>query len=290
MNLFDEIAKLGHLASRRQLGSIGVGRFLIDRALETERLHRVRPGWVATVDAGRPEVMAVLAGGRLTGASALQSYGIWAGDDRRIHVQVAPNAHRVAQQPTTPLTLFREPRIATTSVSTHWVHAALSPPSMPSWRVGVADALLQFAAREQPEQVAAAIESAVTTRCLARSQLPQLFNRMPKRVSAIESRLTYAAGSGLETVCRFRLENEGFDVRQQVLIGSDRVDFMLGGWLVIEVDGDKWHNPVTDRQRTNRLMRAGYVVLRFGYADVFDRWDETLATIRVVLSARTLGA
>ncbi len=289
MNLFEELAKLGHLASRRQLGSIGVGRHQIDRALETGRLHRVRPGWVATVDAGRPEVIAVLAGGRLTGASALRSYGIWAGNDRRVHVQVPPNAHRVAQPPQTDLRLFRDPILAPTTVTTHWVHAALSPPTVPAWRVGVADSLLQFATRESPEQIAAAIESAVVTRLLTRSQLPHLCLRLPNRTSAIQGRLTFTAGSGLETVVRIRLENEGFSPRQQVQIGADRVDFVIGGWLVIEVDGDTWHDPVTDRQRTNRLMRAGYTVLRFGYADIFERWDETLATIRVVVSSRTFG-
>lgn len=290
MDMMQAIARLGNLAQRRQLGSLGFGRHLIDRAIECARLHRVRPGWVATLDAGQPEVIAVLTGGRLTGASALHSYGVWAGDDRRLHVQVPPNAHRVVQPAITPVNAFRPLRFAISSVSINWVHAAQPLPSAPFWRVGVRDALLQFAKHEVDEQVAAAIESAVHKRVLTRSQLPELFARMSRRSESIRTRLTFAAGSGLETVFRLRVENEGYTLAQQVWIGQDRVDTVMGGWLVIELDGDEWHDPVSDRQRTNRLVRAGYVVLRFGYADVFDRWDETLETIRVAMEMRMPGA
>ena len=287
MNIEKVMVSLGHLAPRRQLGSLGIGRHIIDRALESGRLHRVRPGWVATMDAGQSEVVAVLAGGRLTGASALHSYGIWSGVDRRVHVQVPPNSHRVVHRPFTPLAAFTPPRFAAASVHTNWVHSAPTPPSMPAWRVGVTDALLQFAHHEIEEELAAAIESAVHTRLLVRSQLPQLFTRMNRRSASIRWRLTYAAESGMETVFRLRMENEGYAPTQQVWIGRDRVDAVMGGWLVIELDGDEWHDPKADRQRTNRLIRAGYVVLRFGYSDVFERWSETLATIEVAVRMRS---
>lgn len=290
MNIMEVMTRLGYLAQRRQLGGLGFGRHLIDRAIESQQLHRVRPGWVATLDAGQHEVAAVLAGGRLTGASALHSYGIWAGDDRRLHVQVPPNAHRVAQRASTPIDAFTPPRFAASSVALHWVHAAQPLPSTAFWRVGVTDALLQFARHEVDEQVAAAVESAVHKRLLTRSQLPELFGRMSQRSRPIRSRLTFAAGSGLETIFRLRVEDEGFTLSQQVWIGRDRVDGVIGGWLVIELDGDEWHDPQIDRQRTNRLVRAGYVVLRFGYADVFDRWDETLATIYIAAGMRMPGA
>ena len=91
----------------------------------------------------------------------------------------------------------------------------------------------------------------------------------------------------METVFRFRMDDEGYALTQQVWIGRDRVDTVLGGWLVIELDGDEWHDPKADRQRTNRLIRAGYVVLRFGYSDVFERWSETLATIEVAVRMRS---
>ena len=287
MNIEKVMVSLGYLAPRRQLGGLGIGRHVIDRALESGRLHRVRPGWVATRDAGQSEVVAVLAGGRLTGASALHSYGIWSGVDRRVHVQVPPNSHRVVHPPSTPLAAFTPPRFAATSVHTNWVHSAPSLPSAPAWRVGVTDALLQFARHEIEEQLAAAIESAVHTRLLMRSELPQLFTRMSRRSASIRRRLTFTAESGMETVFRLRMDDEGYALTQQVWIGRDRVDTVLGGWLVIELDGDEWHDPKADRQRTNRLIRAGYVVLRFGYSDVFERWSETLATIQVAVRMRS---
>jgi very-short-patch-repair endonuclease len=299
MELSAVMARTGHLASRRQLAAAGIGRHLVDRGLREGGVIRVRPGWVATLEADQLAIIAVLRGARLTGATALRSYGIWAGDDRRIHLQLPPNAHRVQQHPLTPIASFTRPKFTPRGVVNHWgvtpQRNAEFPPGIgaiahlkPEWRVTLADAIVMFAATESDEQLAAAMESAAHEKRLSHTAVMNLFQRLPRRQRRLAARLNFCGESGMETIARMRLEALGLRLAQQVRIATeradtDRVDFVIDGWLIVELDGDEWHDPIEDRIRTNRLIRAGYRVLRFGYAEVFERWDETAATILEML-------
>lgn len=70
------------------------------------------------------------------------------------------------------------------------------------------------------------------------------------------------------------------------LIG--RVDVLFEGErLVIEIDGLAYHGEdrfQADRTRQNRLVNAGYTVLRFTWADLHDRPEEVIRQIRVALA------
>ena len=279
MSLLEQVARLGGLASRKQLALLGQRRYAIDRALRDGTLVRVRPGWVGTSDANQLSVLAVLYGARLTGPTALRSYGIWNGFDLRTHLHLRPNTCPVQQQPLTPLARFTPPKFVPSGIVRHWAPHTETLPGLPAWRVTIADAILRFARTETDEQVIATVESAVKKGRLSRSEIPGLLQRMPRRLRRLSVRVNFLAGSGLETVARLRLEDLGLTVQQQVEIGPDTVDIVIDGWLVIELDGDEWHHPVKDRIRTNRLIRAGYRVLRFGHREVFADWDKTFATI-----------
>jgi hypothetical protein len=58
--------------------------------------------------------------------------------------------------------------------------------------------------------------------------------------------------------------------------------------LVIEVDGERAHTGraafVADRHRQNRLVAAGYTVLRFTWWDIVDRPDHVVAQVRAALA------
>lgn len=286
MNLTQTVSRVGHLATWRQLAALGFGRHVIERALADGTLVKVRPGWVGTRAASQLSVIAVLQGGRLTSATALASYGVWSGTDRNIHIQIPANAHRTIQRPLVPIADFARPEFIYSGIVRHWVPCQEPRATDAFWRVPIADALLRFARTESDEHLAASVESSVHKRLLSRSDVAGLFLRLPRWQHPLKSRLSFQAESGLETVARLRLDEYGYPVVQQVEIGPDRVDLVIDGWLVVELDGDKWHDPVKDRIRTNRLIRAGYRVLRFGYADVFERWAETLATIQELLGVR----
>ncbi len=72
------------------------------------------------------------------------------------------------------------------------------------------------------------------------------------------------------------------------LIG--RVDVLFpAAKVVVEVDGYAYHSRAafqTDRTKQNRLVAAGYTVLRFTWADLHDRPREVVATIRRATAAR----
>lgn len=70
-----------------------------------------------------------------------------------------------------------------------------------------------------------------------------------------------------------------------------RVDFLWrAARLVVEVDGmAKYAEPgelAREKQRQNALVRAGYTVLRFTWADVVHRPAETAAMVRAALTVR----
>ncbi|WP_185740588.1 endonuclease domain-containing protein [Homoserinimonas aerilata] len=286
MTLIASLTRLGGLAGRRQLALLGHGRHIIDAALQEGNVLPVRRGWVGLAVANQLAIDAVLAGGRLTGPPALRSHRVWNGDDLRNHIQFRPNANPVPQHPLTPLDRFAPPRFGHHGTVRHWANAGPNPVTAPGWRVPVEDAILRFVRTESAEQVVACLESAVHTGALTRAQLAAVVARMPVRLHSVARRCTFAAGSGLESIARLRLEDLRMLVDQQVRIGPDTVDLVIDGWVVVELDGDEWHDPVADRIRTNRLVRAGYVVLRFGSAEVLQHWDETLATIQTALRAR----
>ena len=283
MQITRTMEQFGFLASRRQLKRMNIGRHRIDRAIADGDLLPVRMGWVATANASQASIIAVLHGARLTGGTALGSYGIWCGDDHRIHLQVPEDSQRVTQAPLTPIPRFTPPRFFVPTLVTHWAPFEIGEGLAPAWRVSISDAIGRFATTEPVEQVAAALESAVTTNRMTRRAVAHIIQRLPKRLHRLSKDLTFLAGSGLETIARMRFDALGFRVVQQVQIGIDRVDLVIDGWLVIELDGDQWHEAATDRIRTNRIIRSGYRVLRFGYADIFERWEETVATVMRML-------
>jgi hypothetical protein len=58
--------------------------------------------------------------------------------------------------------------------------------------------------------------------------------------------------------------------------------------LAVEIDGLAWHVTADrfqrDRTRQNRLVNAGWTVLRFTWEDVADRPEEVVASIRAALT------
>ena len=60
-----------------------------------------------------------------------------------------------------------------------------------------------------------------------------------------------------------------------------RVDLLIDGWLVIEIDSEEWHSStrLADSRRDSDLIRRGYRVKHFDYAEVVFGWSKVEATI-----------
>jgi hypothetical protein len=285
-SLAHDLQQFGHLARTRDLQRLGHSPGSVRSAVERGDVLRVRNGWVATRQATRSAVVAVRHGGKLTGASALASYGVWSGTDRRLHIAMPPKSHVALGTTTrTPLAAFEADRFLLSGVERHW--AAERWPTrgvQPAWRASVGDALLVFAMSESVEHVLAAIESAVHEKALARSRLAKVLAALPRRLSRVERELDLAAESGLETISRLRLSPTVKTVESQVTIpGVGRVDLLIDGWLVIELIGDEFHTPEGDRKRQVDIVRAGYRGLFFGYDQVMFEWAACEAAVAELL-------
>jgi hypothetical protein len=228
--------------------------------------------------------------GKLTGPAALASYGIWDALDRRIHIRLARNTHGPVRSSRTPLGTFTSGQYPRTGVQVHWRDERHPEQAREPWRVSVIDALIEVALDFPAEQFLACVESALCTRQLSLAGLPVLFGALPRRFSALRLLIDPNAESGQETLARLRIATFVRDIRSQVWIPGigpggrpGRVDLLLDGWLVIELDGDGFHDPAADRKRDAILVRLGYRVHRFGFDQVVGHWDEVEATIRELL-------
>jgi very-short-patch-repair endonuclease len=85
---------------------------------------------------------------------------------------------------------------------------------------------------------------------------------------------------------------DGCVVAVQHGVGLYRADFLVGSWLVVEVDGHGFHHArpeqvAKDYRRERALISAGYTVIRFTAAEVFASAAAcALETLRIARSAR----
>jgi len=286
--LLTDMRSLGSIAHRSVLADRGHGRRVVDSALGRGEVLPVRNGWVAVATAAQPAVVAILNGGALTGSTALRSYGVWAGDDLRIHVQLATNSHRREVSPLTPLDRFLSPVPRLAEVARHWGEPACGMSHGRSWRVCLLCAIVAHARREHEHEVQASIESAVHLGLFSRSQLPALFSRLPRRLKAIRASLDFRPEAGWETVVRLRLTALGVHVEIQVQIGPYRVDLLIDRWLIVELDGAGFHDAVADKHRDGYLIRTGYRIVHWTPEMVRD-WPTCEAIIVEMLRTRSRG-
>lgn len=285
-----DLQQHGFVTRTAHLIRLGHGRRSIGRAISRGDILRVCEGWVATTDASQTSIIAIANRGKLSGSTALATRGVWDGVDHRIHVQVPVNSHGSVRRVSTPLAAFTPPKHPMRGVVRHWTHERRSNPLEPPWRVSVIDALVQVAKIAPREQFIACVESAVCKKELTRAGIPILFSLLPQRLQSLSSSLDFGSESGLETIARLRLAPCVRRIVTQVKIpgiaklgGDGRVDLLIDGWLVIELDGDEFHDPVADRERNAALVRLGYRVHRFGYDQVINGWPLVEATVLELL-------
>ncbi|MDQ4503103.1 DUF559 domain-containing protein [Sinomonas sp. ASV322] len=85
----------------------------------------------------------------------------------------------------------------------------------------------------------------------------------------------------------------GLDVEPQALIpGIGRVDFLIGGFLIVEIDGVAYHSDRDsvrrDRRRDNSATLRGYLRLRYLPEEIWNEPDRFIAEVRAALTGRAL--
>jgi very-short-patch-repair endonuclease len=195
----------------------------------------------------------VALGGRLASANALESRGIWVDRVDGLVVHVSANAARLAplaasERRTRRRLLFRA--------------------EAGDWRVSVADALVQLSFELAPTPWLASVDSALHRGAIRRETLEQMRPGIPAAHRAMLAMADGRAESGNETLLRVPLIAEGLTVEIQVdvpLIG--RVDILIDGWLIVEVDSREHHGREAeqdrDRIRDGNALLCGFATVRF---------------------------
>lgn len=275
-SLSQDMTRFGNLATRSQLAALGYSQRDIRRAVEAHLLWPIRRSWVAHAGADWRATRAVALGGRLAAASAVASYGVWVTRPSGLWVQSAPTAARL------PATKYGEHRL--------WSPEYFPHSGDMRWRVSLPDSLVQAVRMSSPEDAIASLDSALNHGLLTQALADRIFAVLPRRYRRFAAHLNGLADSGLETLLRLAAEAEGWRVEVQVkIVGVGKVDLLIDGWLVVELDGAEWHDDELsqdeDSRREAELTLLGYGWHRFRYRQVMEELPQCLEVIRTILAS-----
>ncbi|MEV7631423.1 hypothetical protein AB0N64_03330 [Microbacterium sp. NPDC089318] len=175
---------------------------------------------------------AIAHGGALTCVSVLRRMGVWTlSDSEAVHVWMGPGRHARAHSGCRCVNHYQQG-------------------TPPLGAASLVNALLHFRQCEGDEASFAAFESAWRKRLLSRSQRDQVRAGLPAGSRWLVDLARPDADSGLESLLRLRLHIIGVRLDCQVsILGVGRVDFVVGGRLIIEADGKENHDGPTKRHK-----------------------------------------
>lgn len=274
MDATEILRAAGGVLLRRDVLAAGATDVDLRRALRSGKVLRLERGLLAVADAESDLVEAGRARGLLTCVSAAPMYRLW-------QLQAPSMPHYWHSNGRSAVRCVSH-RLALTHAPRHRTLAALP------------DVLLH-ALLCLPE-----LESLVMVECAYNRgdiDLPYLFRHLAGkrcgRARRVLSRVEHGADSLLETLARVLFRDAGITTETQVWIpGIGRVDFLLEGFLIVEIDGLAFHLDARqfkkDRRRDNSAILQGMPVLRFFYDDVVHAPEGVLSQVRAVLARGSL--
>ena len=263
---------LGGVARTAELAVIGIDEHSLKMAVLGGEIIRIREGVYGSADAPHDVIAAVAHGGRLGCLSRIRAAGLWVlnRNDVRVHVSMprTGNARRHVD----------------CRCVTHWTGGPAVGGFAP-----LVESLAQVMQCFGIEDFFVALESAMSKRLLNHRSLDELGGRLPRIHRWLIAFARWDAGSGLESVLRLRLRALGIALVSQVEIpGAGRVDFVLAGLIVLEVDGIVGHADLASSRHKDLVRDAvastyGLEALRFDYAMVVHDWPLVEAAILAAL-------
>lgn len=272
MELTAYLKYAGSVARTATLLQAGFSDRTIRNSLASGEIARLRHGVVALQGAAPDLVGAVLANGVLSCASAAPHHGIW----RLHHPQ---RLHLLCRHGSAPGAIIHR--------------GSTVPHEFPLPLAGLTDTLLHALRCLPAVDAAVMVESALRQ---GRTNLDYLRLRLPANrngaARAVLDLVDGTADSAIEVVARLLFRSQGIYTRTQVqLPGIGRVDFLLEGFLIVEIDGSSHleaRQVQKDRGRNNASTLTGYAVLRYGYQEVVYRQEKVLEEVWQVLRGRAM--
>lgn len=255
--LASELRLRGGVVRTSVLSDAGCTRGECERALSSGVIIRPGRGWLAVSDADPLLIAAARNGVVLTCVTQAKRLGLWVLKDDRPHVAARANSGRAP----------------TSSTTVHWCTPPL--PRHPDHLVDPIENVLVIAARCMPHEQAlvvweSALRQGITTRqAVERLALPPAARRLLADADPF-------ADSGLESLAVPRLRWMRLPLRRQIWVFGHRVDLLIGERLVLQTDGAHHVGAQRDQDIAHdaELMLLGYHVIRVGYRQVVDHWEE----------------
>jgi hypothetical protein len=279
----------GPFLRRRDLLRLGCSDASIRAALESAQLFRVRHGWYARPSTPEDAVLAVRVGGRLTGVSALASYGLKVPRRASVSIAVPANACRLRRP--------RDRRARLRRADGYRVRWRDGPRGdVLSWRVSVEDALLDVLGTESRDIAVACCDAVMRRKLITWRSLDGVFARAPARARRWRSLVSGASDAYGETYARLWCGDVGIAfVPQPYVAGVGRLDGRIAPHSYVEIDGgqhdESWvgadGSPSSfhsDRERDLRMRLRGDSVLRLSYRQLLGDWPRCLAAIDRMIS------
>ncbi|WP_309081355.1 DUF559 domain-containing protein [Zhihengliuella sp.] len=266
MDISELLGRHGVL-TRCDLAEFGLSRRQLDRVFAL--YPNPRPGVICDPLLGPQAQEALRLTAALTCISAAEHYDHWVlRPSGTVHVATA---HSHALRPS-PLRIVR-----------HRVRRAALV------AVDEQQMCLHAAACLEPTDAAVIIESAVVR---GRVSLDGLYaglgNRQGRQARRALGLVRGTADSPIEVVARATFIEAGLPFQEQVYLpGIGRVDFLVAGRLIVELDGWQWHGNraawQNDMRRDQFAVRSGYRSVRFSASQVLNQPDFMLDTVREAL-------
>ncbi|WP_336716003.1 endonuclease domain-containing protein [Arthrobacter sp. USHLN218] len=264
-----DVVRLGGTARYADLMRAGHSRLRIQAAVRSGAVQLVRRGLAGVAD-GAPEIRTALkVNGLITCISAAKELRLWTIKDAEC------------------LHLWSDHGGLPKSVATH--RSALVGDRLPGAYVPVVDAVLHALRCRPPLEALVLAESAVRRGAVSQAELVRhLPGPRNGARRAVVHRIGKDADSPLEVIARELFRAAGLRVETQVEIrGLGRVDLLIEGRLIVELDGMDFHWTRDafrkDRRRNNEGVLSGLPTLRYVYEDVVFRPQAVLAQVVSVL-------
>ncbi len=277
------LAARGGAARWKTLVGLGISPSCLHRAVACGAVSRPARGVLALHGTPHDAVVIAALGGWMTCVSQLHHLGVPLREEPTgIHVCLNRNQHRVATSDALRLAVVHRSRS---------VPEGTARPQIPGpTATAVATALEIASDCLSPLDHLIAADGALRLGLVAPRDLHFARGTARERGRWLARNADARADSLLETVARWALTDAGFRVESQVTFpGVGRVDLMVEGAVVVELDGRQHHSDRAafdaDRRRDRSLLAWGLRVLRFTYSDVMPTGGRVVEDVKAALAA-----
>ncbi|MCH6471383.1 endonuclease domain-containing protein [Sinomonas terrae] len=276
------LSSLGGVARSAALLDAGLSRTDLD--FLARHVARPKRGVYAAEDCRRDYLAAIMHNAVVTCASAARDYGLW--------LRTPPPQYHLGCDHGHSTNLWA----AVAGVSSK-VHRGLRYPKHHSLPLAALEDVLLHALRCLPREAAVPLVASavrlhgIRTAFFEEDLAAQKCGPALQALRAVDPRVESLPEAEALLLLIPLARELGLEVEPQAYVpGIGRVDFLIGGFLIVEIDGVSYHSDRSsvrkDRQRNNSAVLGGYITLRYVPETIWNEPDRFVTDVRAALTGR----